>query len=396
MELNKEIIKGHVESIILSLLQEKDLYGYEISKLIRENSKEAFEVKDGTLYVVLKRLEKLGLVISYWGDCKSGGGRRKYFKITEDGVNYLKEKKSEWEFLKSIMNIFLGENRMREIDNYIDSLYKNIDGISKENKEIKETMRTHLIESVEELKLEGFSEKESIKIALERFGEINEIRGELKTVVERGVKPLLYTVGISLIILIAFFTHLIFMRFDYIKLLALIIIAVPMYIIIRGGVLIYYKVKGIKYDIDWKKELYKFLFANYFIFLVGWYIFPIEVGGSSNVNFQVDLIPFKSYIELMNRGITIGYLMKWIIIRLILFIPLGFYPAFLKGKFNNIAGCVLVASIVYFIVPILELILSFGLISIPIIYIGIDYWVISIIGVLLGYFLYNSIAKKHI
>ena len=285
---------------------------------------------------------------------------------------------------------------MREIDNYIDSLYKNIDGISKENKEIKETMRTHLIESVEELKLEGFSEKESIKIALERFGEINEIRGELKTVVERGVKPLLYTVGISLIILIAFFTHLIFMRFDYIKLLALIIIAVPMYIIIRGGVLIYYKVKGIKYDIDRKKELYKFLFANYFIFLVGWYIFPIEVGGSSNVNFQVDLIPFKSYIELMNRGITIGYLMKWIIIRLILFIPLGFYPAFLKGKFNNIAGCVLIASIVYFIVPILELILSFGLISVPIIYIGIDYWVISIIGVLLGYFLYNSIAKKHI
>lgn len=285
---------------------------------------------------------------------------------------------------------------MREIDNYIDSLYKNIDGISKENKEIKETMRTHLIESVEELKLEGFSEKESIKIALERFGEINEIRGELKTVVERGVKPLLYTVGISLIILIAFFTHLIFMRFDYIRLLALIIIAVPMYIIIRGGVLIYYKVKGIKYNIDWKKELYKFLFANYFIFLVGWYIFPIEVGGSSNVNFQVDLIPFKSYIELMNRGITIGYLMKWIIIRLILFIPLGFYPAFLKGKFNNIAGCVLIASIVYFIVPILELILSFGLISVPIIYIGIDYWVISIIGVLLGYFLYNSIDKKHI
>lgn len=285
---------------------------------------------------------------------------------------------------------------MREIDNYIDSLYKNIDGISKENKEIKETMRTHLIESVEELKLEGFSEKESIKIALERFGEINEIRGELKTVVERGVKPLLYTIGISLIILIAFFTHLIFMRFDYIKLLALIIIAVPMYIIIRGGVLIYYKVKGIKYNIDWKKELYKFLFANYFIFLVGWYIFPIEVGGSSNVNFQVDLIPFKNYIELMNMGITIGYLMKWIIIRLILFIPLGFYPAFLKGKFNNIAGCVLIASVVYLIVPILELILSFGLISVPIIYIGIDYWLISIIGVLLGYCLYNSIAKKHI
>lgn len=108
MELNKEIIKGHVESIILSLLQRKDLYGYEISKLIRENSKEIFEVKDGTLYVVLKRLEKSGFVISYWGDCKSGGGRRKYFKITEKGIKYLDEKKEEWEFLKSVMNVFLG------------------------------------------------------------------------------------------------------------------------------------------------------------------------------------------------------------------------------------------------------------------------------------------------
>ncbi|MGG5460882.1 PadR family transcriptional regulator [Clostridium sp. B9] len=108
MELNKEIIKGHIESIILSLLQDKDLYGYEISKLIRENSKEAFEIKEGTLYVVLKRLEKSNLVSSYWGDCKSGGGRRKYFKITEEGIEYFDEKKSEWKFLKSIMDVFLG------------------------------------------------------------------------------------------------------------------------------------------------------------------------------------------------------------------------------------------------------------------------------------------------
>ncbi|EGT3617442.1 hypothetical protein FHH43_14645 [Clostridium perfringens] len=285
---------------------------------------------------------------------------------------------------------------MREIDSYIDSLYKHIDGISKENKEIKETMRSHLIESVEELKLEGFSEKESIKIALERFGEVNEIRGDLETVVERGMKPLLYTVGISLIILLAFFTHLVVMRFDYIKLLALIIVAVPMYIIIRGGVLIYYKVKGIKYEIDWKKELYKFLFSNYLIFLVGWYIFPIEIGGSSHINFQVDLMPFKNYIELINNGVTIGFIIKWIIIRMILFMPLGFYPIFLKGKFNNILGCIAVGSLAYFIVPILQFILSFGLISVPVIYIGIDTWVISIVGVLLGYFLYNSIVKKHI
>lgn len=285
---------------------------------------------------------------------------------------------------------------MREIDSYINSLYKNIDGISKENKEIKETMRNHLIESIEELRLEGFSKKDSIKIALERFGEVNEIKEDLESVVERGMRPLLYTVGISLIILLAFFTHLLVMKFDYIKLLALIIIAVPMYIIIRGGILIYYRVKGIKYEIEWKKELYKFLFSNYLIFLVGWYIFPINIGGSADINFQIQLIPFKEYLELMSNGVAIGYIIKWIIIRLILFIPLGFYPAFLNGKLNNKIGCIVIASVVYFIVPILQLILSLGLINIPAIFIGIDNWIISVVGVLLGYFLYNSILKKKI
>lgn len=285
---------------------------------------------------------------------------------------------------------------MREIDSYINSLYKHIDVISKENKEIKETMRNHLIESVGELRLEGFNEEESVKIALERFGEVNEIKEDLESVVERGMRPLLYTVGISLIILLAFFTHLLVMRFDYIKLLALIIIAVPMYIVIRGGVLIYYRVKGVKYEIEWKKELYKFLFSNYLIFLVGWYMFPINVGGSVDINFQIQLIPFKEYLELMSNGVTIGFIIKSIIIRLTLFIPLGFYPAFLNGKLNNKLGCIAIASVAYFIVPILQLILSFGLINILAIFIGIDNWIISVVGVLLGCFLYNSILKKKI
>lgn len=110
MELSKETIKGHIESIILSTLKEEELYGYDILKRIKDISKSSFEIKEGTLYVVLKRLENNGLVSSYWGDEQSGGGRRRYFRITNDGIEYLKHKKEEWEFLNNILKIFFRED----------------------------------------------------------------------------------------------------------------------------------------------------------------------------------------------------------------------------------------------------------------------------------------------
>ncbi len=107
LDINKEMIKGYIESIILCLLKDEDLYGYEISKIVRSMSEETFEIKEGTLYVVLKRLEKGNLVLSYWGgDDKSRGGRRRYYKITNDGLNYIIRKKEEWIFFKKIIDTF--------------------------------------------------------------------------------------------------------------------------------------------------------------------------------------------------------------------------------------------------------------------------------------------------
>lgn len=109
MEINKEMIKGYIESIILSILKDEDLYGYEIAKRIRLISEDTFEIKEGTMYVVLKRLENNRLVSSYWGDTESGGGRRRYHKITEDGKSYLKDKKEEWKFFKTVLDNFFKE-----------------------------------------------------------------------------------------------------------------------------------------------------------------------------------------------------------------------------------------------------------------------------------------------
>lgn len=108
MEFDKEILKGYIDTIILSVLQNKDMYGYEIAKKIKQKSDEEFEIKEATLYVSLKRLEKKKYLEGYWNDNEAtGGGRRRYYRITEDGKNYLINKIEEWNLLKLLLNNFM-------------------------------------------------------------------------------------------------------------------------------------------------------------------------------------------------------------------------------------------------------------------------------------------------
>ena len=106
MEINKEVLKGHIDTIILSLLCERDMYGYELAKLVRERSQNQFDLKEGTLYLSLKRLEKNNLIQSYWGDEQGPGGRRKYYKILSMGRQMYKRKHDEWYFMIKIIGPF--------------------------------------------------------------------------------------------------------------------------------------------------------------------------------------------------------------------------------------------------------------------------------------------------
>ena len=103
MEINKEVLKGHIDTIILSLLNKR----YELAKLVREKSEEQFELKEGTLYLSLKRLEKNQWITSYWGDEQGPGGRRKYYTLTPLGKEGLEEKRKEWQFVKKIIDTFI-------------------------------------------------------------------------------------------------------------------------------------------------------------------------------------------------------------------------------------------------------------------------------------------------
>lgn len=111
MEVDKEILKGHIDTLILSLLSKKDMYGYDIAKMVRNKSNGAFELKEGTLYLSLKRLEKRKWIDSYWSDEQGAGARRKYYRMTKDGYYKLEIKMEEWNFVKNLIDSFLEKGK---------------------------------------------------------------------------------------------------------------------------------------------------------------------------------------------------------------------------------------------------------------------------------------------
>ena len=90
--------------MILKLLSEKDMYGYEMIDTLRKRSENVFELKAGTLYPLLHGLEDKQYLVSY--EQEATGKVRKYYRITKDGRRYLEEKKSQWqEYSRAVMSV---------------------------------------------------------------------------------------------------------------------------------------------------------------------------------------------------------------------------------------------------------------------------------------------------
>lgn len=104
--IRSDIIRGHLDAIILRLILERDMYGYEISKEISSRTDDRFQIKEATLYAVFQRLEKRELIESYYGSV-SHGGKRKYYRITTLGRAYFRETVEEWMETKAIIDLFM-------------------------------------------------------------------------------------------------------------------------------------------------------------------------------------------------------------------------------------------------------------------------------------------------
>lgn len=106
MAFDRDLVRSMAEPIVLRLVAQRPMYGYEIIKVVNERTGGAFEWKEGTLYPCLHRLEGGGLVRGEW-EGPEGGRQRKYYRITRKGDALLREKAKEWSAFTQAVNALL-------------------------------------------------------------------------------------------------------------------------------------------------------------------------------------------------------------------------------------------------------------------------------------------------
>ena len=92
----RQMKKGVLDMLVLKLLSSESKYGYQIIRELKEKSEKTFQLKDGTLYPILYRLEDDGLVVSKWSTASGKQTARKYYEITENGQAALEEIQDVW------------------------------------------------------------------------------------------------------------------------------------------------------------------------------------------------------------------------------------------------------------------------------------------------------------
>ena len=99
--MNIQYKKGVLDLLVLSMLDQKDQYGYDISDTLSNK----ISLSPGTVYPILRKLKDDGYVTTYLSET-SGGPARKYYKLTVSGKQKLLDSKKEWiEFVKTTLEI---------------------------------------------------------------------------------------------------------------------------------------------------------------------------------------------------------------------------------------------------------------------------------------------------
>jgi len=109
MEFDKELVKGSTGPIVLALLKEREMYGYQIVKVVNERTDGLFQWKEGTLYPCLHRLESERLVRSRWHQAPNGK-MRKYYRLTAKGAAELEQRTDQWaQFARGVNVLLMGK-----------------------------------------------------------------------------------------------------------------------------------------------------------------------------------------------------------------------------------------------------------------------------------------------
>ena len=108
MPVSKNQISGNTSMLLLKLLSEKDMYGYEMIDTLSKRSENEFVLKVGTLYPLLHGLVQNGYLSSY--DQQVNGKLRKYYQITSSGRKYLDKMVEEWSAYANAIGRIIGGN----------------------------------------------------------------------------------------------------------------------------------------------------------------------------------------------------------------------------------------------------------------------------------------------
>ena len=106
MSYGRELLKGSTESLLLCMISNQAMYGYQIIKDLEKRSNGYFLFKEGTLYPALHRLERSGMLKSTW-EKLPGGQVRKYYQLTEKGRKALDERLETWHDFSFAVNLII-------------------------------------------------------------------------------------------------------------------------------------------------------------------------------------------------------------------------------------------------------------------------------------------------
>jgi len=104
--MNIQFKKGVLEICVLSLINARDYYGYELVQEISEN----INISEGSIYPLLRRLSKEGFFETYLKE-SPGGPPRKYYKITKPGSSRTEDLKEEWNQFTAQVKILLNKDK---------------------------------------------------------------------------------------------------------------------------------------------------------------------------------------------------------------------------------------------------------------------------------------------
>jgi PadR family transcriptional regulator PadR len=105
----RDVTKGDLPALILAVLADSACHGYGIARRIEQQSAQALQMKEGSLYPALRVLEQEGMIVGTW-EIQASGPARKVYNITAQGLTQLEERQQEWEQYARTMSAILGRN----------------------------------------------------------------------------------------------------------------------------------------------------------------------------------------------------------------------------------------------------------------------------------------------